>query len=67
MATYTTSQLNEGTPTEALFGGQTNDVSTTDADSLMKVLMIERLLKSVTEELSTLKKNLTSSDMFISQ
>ena len=51
----------------ALFGGQTNDVSTTDADSLMKVLMIERLLKSVTEELSTLKKNLTSSDMFISQ
>jgi len=33
----------------------------------MKVLMIERLLKSVTEELSTLKKNLTSSDMFISQ
>jgi len=41
--------------------------SKSETDSLMKVLMIERLLKSVTEELSTLKKNLTNSDMFISQ
>lgn len=51
----------------ALFGGQTNDVSTTDADNLMKILMIERMLKSVSDELNNLKKNLTNSDVFISQ
>lgn len=51
----------------ALFGGQTNDVSTADADNLMKILMIERMLKSVSDELNNLKKNLTNSDMFISQ
>ena len=51
----------------ALFGGQTNDISSTDADNLMKILMIERLLKSVTDELTTLKKNLTNSEVFISQ
>jgi hypothetical protein len=51
----------------ALFGSQTNDVSTTDADNLMKILMIERMLKSVFDELNNLKKNLTNSDVFISQ
>ena len=51
----------------ALFGSQTNDVSTTDADNLMKILMIERMMKSIFEELNNLKKNLTNSDVFISQ
>ena len=51
----------------ALFGGQTNDVSSADADNLMKILMIERMLKSVSDELNNLKKNLTNSDVFISQ
>ena len=52
---------------QVLFANQTNDINTTDADSLMKILMIERLLKSVTDELTTLKKNLTNSDVLISQ
>lgn len=51
----------------ALFGSQTNDVSTADADNLMKILMIERMMKSIFEELNNLKKNLTNSDVFISQ
>jgi len=51
----------------AFFGSQTNDVSSTDADNLMKILMIERMIKSISEELSNLKKNLTNSDVFISQ
>jgi hypothetical protein len=51
----------------ALFGGQTNDVSTTNANTLMEILMIEELLKSLTDRVSTLKKNMTNSEVFISQ
>ena len=51
----------------ALFGSQTNDINTTNANTLMEILMVEELLKSLTDKVSNLKKNLTNSEMFISQ
>ncbi len=51
----------------ALFGSQTNDINTTNANTLMEILMVEELLKSLTDKVSNLKKTLTNSEMFISQ
>jgi len=38
----------------------------TNADSLMKILMIEKMCKSILEELDTLKKNYIKSDSMVS-
>jgi hypothetical protein len=51
----------------ALFGGQTNDINSTNVNTLMEILMIEELLKSLTDKVSNLKKTLTNSEVFISQ
>lgn len=38
----------------------------TNADSLMKILMIEKMCKSILDELETLKKNYIKSDSMMS-
>lgn len=38
----------------------------TNADSLMKILMIEKMCKSILDELETLKKNYVKSDTYLS-
>lgn len=44
-----------------------NEVDNTNADSLMKILMIERHCKLILDELSQLKKSLVSTETTISQ
>ncbi|MEY4571829.1 MAG: hypothetical protein RLZ10_1040 [Bacteroidota bacterium] len=44
-----------------LFSNHSNDSNPENADNLMKVLMIERMCKSILDELENLKKNLVKS------
>lgn len=42
---------------QAFFGNQSSNINTTDTESLMKVLMIEKMLRSAIIEIESLKKN----------
>jgi hypothetical protein len=44
-----------------LFSNHSNESNPENADNLMKVLMIERMCKSILDELENLKKNLVKS------
>lgn len=58
---------NENLMKMVLLSNYSNDIDHNNADKLMKILMIEKMCKSILEELGNLKKEFvkTESDMFI--
>ncbi len=52
---------------QAFFGNQTSNINTTDTESLMKVLMIEKMLRSAMTEIESLKKNFFKMEDIVSQ
>ncbi len=52
---------------QAFFGNQTSNINTTDTESLMKVLMIEKMLRSAITEIESLKKNFFKMEDIVSQ
>ena len=52
---------------QAFFGNQTPNINTTDTESLMKVLMIEKMLRSAITEIESLKKNFFKIEDIVSQ
>ena len=50
-----------------LLQNYSSDMDNSNADGLMKVLMIEKLCKSILDELRTLKQSYIKSDNFVSQ
>jgi hypothetical protein len=50
-----------------LLQNYSSDVDTSNADGLMKVLMIEKLCKSILDELGTLKQSFIKSENVVSQ
>lgn len=50
-----------------LLSNYNSDVDNNNADSLMKILMIEKMCKSILDELENLKKSYIKSEMSISE
>ena len=50
----------------AFLSSDTIKDGSTNADNLMKILMIEKMCKSILDELETLKKNYVKSDTYLS-
>lgn len=53
---------NDGLMKMVFLNNHNSDVSSTNADSLMKVLMVERMCKSILEELEGLKTDLVKTE-----
>jgi hypothetical protein len=51
----------------ALLQNYSSDIDSTNADGLMKVLMIEKLCKSILDELGTLKESFVRSENSVTQ
>jgi hypothetical protein len=56
---------NENLMKMVLISNYTSDVDNTNADNLMKILMIEKMCKSILEELENLKKNYIKPEILI--
>lgn len=57
---------NENLMKMVLLSNYTNEMDTQNADNLMKILMIEKMCKSVLNELEDLKKSFTKTENIVS-